>query len=279
MLLPGGLINTVKNKGDDNDNPLSKTFAFKEMTGEIELALMNNEQNVLINRVTTTLVHTLAQVGGQTPSHEVVLNLSVGDRQFLIRQLAKHLNLDTVWLTADCRVCSKPFDFLIQQSALPVKPASDSYPFTEVNTSQGKWTLRVPTGKDQERMSVSHEESIETLVRHLIVETDAPLPDYALTLDDLTCIEQALEETAPEVATEVITDCPACGKSNQLSINPYLCLELLGNTIFADIHTLASHYHWSERDILSLPRSRRQIYLRLVEKSRGMQNQGTVLPL
>ena len=286
MYLPGGIIGTAKSKGDDNDNELSKTFAFKEVTGEIELALANNgnlRPNTLINQVTTTLVQTLDQVGGKTPNRDLVLNLSVSDRQFLIRQLAKHLNLDEVWLTADCRFCSKQFDFFIRQSELPVKPAGQSYPFTEVNTSQGKLTLRVPAGKDQELINITDndEKNIKTLVHNLIVNTDTSLPkfNYAFTPDDLTCIEQALEETAPEVATKVVTNCPECGESNQIGINPYLCLEMVGNTIFADIHTLASHYHWSEKDILSLPRSRRQIYLRLIDNSQGAQNQRTMLPL
>ena len=34
--------------------------------------------------------------------------------------------------------------------------------------------------------------------------------------------------------------------------------------LFAEVHTLAYHYHWSEHEILSLPRARRHRYLELL---------------
>jgi hypothetical protein len=36
------------------------------------------------------------------------------------------------------------------------------------------------------------------------------------------------------------------------------------------VHVLASTYHWSERQILGLPRSRRRLYLDLIDRSRGV---------
>ena len=34
--------------------------------------------------------------------------------------------------------------------------------------------------------------------------------------------------------------------------------------LYTEVHHLALHYHWSERDILALPRGRRQRYLGLL---------------
>ena len=39
-----------------------------------------------------------------------------------------------------------------------------------------------------------------------------------------------------------------------------------------EVHTLAMQYHWSETDILSLPRERRRRYLRLIDRERGVHS-------
>jgi len=36
------------------------------------------------------------------------------------------------------------------------------------------------------------------------------------------------------------------------------------------VHTLAWYYHWSEAEILALPRARRQLYLSRIDRARGM---------
>lgn len=37
---------------------------------------------------------------------------------------------------------------------------------------------------------------------------------------------------------------------------------------FEQVHILASGYHWSERDILSMPRKRRNMYVQMLERDR-----------
>ena len=41
-------------------------------------------------------------------------------------------------------------------------------------------------------------------------------------------------------------------------------------SLLADVHRLAWHYHWSEAEILALPRGRRAHYLALIDAARGM---------
>lgn len=45
--------------------------------------------------------------------------------------------------------------------------------------------------------------------------------------------------------------------------------------LYLEVHHLALHYHWSERDILLLPRGKRQRYLALLvehfERSAGAE--------
>jgi hypothetical protein len=40
--------------------------------------------------------------------------------------------------------------------------------------------------------------------------------------------------------------------------------------LYDEVHALAWHYHWSEAEILALPRVRRQSYMSRVDRARGM---------
>ncbi len=267
MLLPGGVWRRGERRRD---------FAFKPITGEVELALAEAAESGagLPARVTAVLEAALAQIGGEPASKELVRGLTVADRQFLARLLAARLERDAVWLTARCRACGHDFDFHVQQSALPMKEAGAEV--ASVDTSLGRCRLRLPTGADQEAITDlgSEEEALRALVgRCLVAVGDEVAPDdapRALTEDDLKRIDEALEAVAPEVALRAQTECPECKSTNDVWLDPYLSLALHGGGLLQEIHALASAYHWSESEILRLPRSRRQVYLRLVDRARGM---------
>ena len=38
------------------------------------------------------------------------------------------------------------------------------------------------------------------------------------------------------------------------------------NQLFEQVHALALMYHWSEKDILSLPRKKRQMYVNMLKR-------------
>jgi hypothetical protein len=88
--------------------------------------------------------------------------------------------------------------------------------------------------------------------------------------NDLTTVEAALEAVSPEVALRVRTRCPGCDRENDVWVDPYLGLRGRGDDLFAEIHTLAAAYGWTEDEILRLPRRRRRTYLKLVDRARGL---------
>jgi hypothetical protein len=264
MELTGGLL---------VDGTLRRDCAFRPVTGAVELSMAEAIDNDVRwqERVTGVLVAALARLGGQKPTWERVHGLSVGDRHYLVRRLAVHLDRDEVWLTAHCRVCGHPFDVFIEQSKLPVKPAGDGYPFATADTRVGRLHVRVPTGADQAALAdVPPGEDAElALALRLIVEPRGVNP-AAVDADAVRAIEAAVEDVAPEVGTRAELACPECENVNEIEIDPYLCLEGGAEELLAEIHLLASHYHWGEREILRMPRSRRQTYIRFIEKARGM---------
>jgi hypothetical protein len=265
MLLPGGLW---------RDGARRRGFAFWPLTGEIELAVAEaGRAPHPVAAVTTVLAAALAEVGGERATPELVRELAVGDRQFLMRQLAAWLGCDGVWLTAPCGGCGATFDLYVEQTALPVKEAGEGYPFAAAETGRGRRRLRVPNGADQEVIAgLAEEEAVAELRRRCLAEDEAA--NGAGTGDlaeaDIAVFDAALEAVAPEVGLVALAACPDCGAEQRVTVDPYLCLTQAGSSLFGEIHALAMAYHWTEPAILALPAHRRRNYLQLIDRTRGM---------
>lgn len=253
---------------------LRKDCGFRPVTGALELAAAQSydSEEPWPDRVTRVLCEALEHVGGQRPSRELVHGASVGDRQYLARQLTVHLGRDESWLTATCASCDQPFDFPVQEAHLPAKPAGAGYPFASVDLSFGRVRVRVPTGADQSYLAAlgpAVRDPERALAHRLIVEPTG-VPEDDLSAEDVRLIEAAVEGIAPEVAVHARMVCPSCTAENLVILDPYAGLSRGAGELFADIHLLAGYYHWSESDILAMPRARRQVYTRLVDRARGM---------
>lgn len=267
-MLPGGVM---------REGSLRRDYAFRPITGEVELGLAEAVARAedLPGQVTMALRSMLAHIGGLPPDDELVSGMSVGDRQFLMTRLAGVLGQDKVWVTASCSRCGEAFDFLLEPARLPAKPAGDGYPTVRIHTDRGSLSLRIPTGADQRAIldldmadlrAARHE-----LAKRCITAWDGGDPaGLVLDEDEVSAIEAAIESVAPEVACEAQASCPECGFLNRVEIDPYFILGRTGGDLFEDIHTIASHYHWSESEILRLPRWRRLRYLALINRSGGM---------
>jgi len=261
MTLPGGLWRHGECRRD---------WSFRPLTGEIELSILEAGLGGgnIPQRVTAVLSTALAELGGAAAQPDTVRALSVADRQFLMRQLAAVTGLDDSWVGARCLACGAGFDIPVRESELPVKTAGAGYPFANVETSLGPVRFRVPVGADQEAIAgiADPQEARRALALRCAVE----LPPGELSEDDLERAEHALEAIAPEVATQAQTACPDCCRPATVHLDPYRWLAAADRGLFLDIHLLASAYHWSEAEILALPRERRRLYLSLVDRSRGM---------
>ncbi|QSV45782.1 hypothetical protein [Geobacter benzoatilyticus] len=265
MGLPGGIL---------HDGARRRDFAFRHLTGAVELALAEaaGAGATLPAKVTAALAAALEHVGGKPPVPETVSGLAVADRQFLMGRLATGLGLGESWLTARCGRCGERFDFSVTHADLPVKEAGEGYPFTTVATSLGPCRFRVPTGADQEFLAGIEDEgeACRSLVGRCLVDFPGE-GQPSFTADDMARIESALEAVAPEVAVSVQAACPACGTTHVIDVDPYGALSRNdGGWLLREIHILAATYHWSEGEILALPLERRRRYLELIDRARGM---------
>jgi hypothetical protein len=119
--------------------------------------------------------------------------------------------------------------------------------------------VRRPTGDDLARWRERPPTDAE-IVAALGGPTDAP--------DDVAAeIGAVLDAADPLVDIVVRTACPACGQAVELPVD--LEGELLARArrdqdrILEDVAALAGAFHWSEAEILALPRARRARYLEL----------------
>ena len=223
--------------------------------------------------VSRALLASLEWLAGEPPTRAAVDALCVADRQFLMRALEAHLGHGSGWFEASCTQCAARFDFRIDLADLPHKPAGSGFPQAAVTLGRRRLRLRVPSGADQIRvLGEDPAARREALLRALeIPAADGcrRLPAQLREADFARC-EGALEAVAPQLALEVAAACPECGHSNRVGLDPYGVLGHGAAGLLADVHRLAWHYHWSEGEILALPRGRRAHYLRLVDAARGM---------
>jgi hypothetical protein len=263
MLLPGGVWSGDRRR---------REYAFRPVTGETELALAEIAAGggSVPERVTAALAATLAHAGGAAPTPAAVAGFAVADRQYLMRKLTATLGRAQERITVRCTACGEPFDIAVNHAGLPVKEAGDGYPFACVETSAGRYRFRVPAGGDQQAIAAIEDEAraIGVLVMRCLT-LEGPAPEFAAA--DVAAIEAAIEKVAPEAATAVQSACPECHAAQNVNVDPYVALSACSaDRLLEEIHLLASTYHWSESEILSLPLARRRRYLRLIDRDGGV---------
>ena len=267
MELPGGLL---------EEGRILRDYRFAPVDGALELVLTDSFEDGDNHsaRVTRVLSEALETLAGKPADRQTVRALCVGDRQFLMRQLSALLEPGTRWQTARCHACGELFEISYEHAALPVKPAGEDFPRARVATAQGEVWVRSPTGEDQEYLApiADDHQALDLLLWRLVSPVDDGTDWDPGRFDDqeIEAIERAVEDISPEVATHSQSHCPHCDVLNLVAVSPYACLKGSPRNLFEELHTLALHYHWSEREILALPKSRRRIYLGLIDRSRNM---------
>jgi len=256
---------------------LEKDIVFRPLNGHAEQALLELESSGQSSPgfVTAMLGAMIDRVGREVFGKEHAADLCIADRQWLMLQLARHLNGDQVWLTSVCGSCSSSFDIPLDLSELPTRAAGKDFPRFHLSVQDYDVVLRVPTGSDQDALAGMNDESASSfLLKRCVLSVDGEAPEGqwfdALPEAAIQSIETALEDASPAVTTALAIQCPDCGADQVVKLNPYGFFRSGLNGLLEQVHMLAWHYHWSEQDILSLPRQRRYAYLQLIDASRGM---------
>jgi len=173
--------------------------------------------------------------------------------------------IPTLALVQRCRSCAELLEVHVEAHAF-VRDEG----ITEFEWAPGSGQIlrfALPTGREQRAWSQTGDLTIDVMARQLIRGVDdlAPSASWKFPEAWIDGLAQELERRDPLTALEIDTQCPACGVAASFEVD--LEARLIGQLyarqrkILAEIHRLASAYHWSETAILRLPAWRRRHYL------------------
>jgi hypothetical protein len=283
-LLPGGYV--------DGAGAVHRHVELTSLSGREEEFLASNGRWDSASLVTVVLSRCVQRLGSISPvSKEVMRDLLIADRQVLLLKLRELTFGDRIRTTI---VCSWPdcanrvdIDFSIQD--IPIKESEDKGPAYKMQLSPQaaftgddgevyrEITFRLPNGGDQETIApllVENEAmAAEMLLGRCILgigriknpglERVSQLPALARME-----IEGQMEAIAPQVELTMEGECPECGREFAVPFDHHgfifgelrTSLDLL----YREVHYLAFHYHWSEREIMAMPREKRRKYIEVL---------------
>jgi hypothetical protein len=287
--LPGGYW--------DTNGQLYREFELAGLNGrdEEELAAATAAQSATV--VTEVLSRCVRRIGDISPvSPEVARRLLVGDRHYLLLGLRQATFGDRVTANLFCPWpdCGERVSVDFSIADVPVQQARHRAPLHTVTLpacgDDGPpidVTFRLPNGADQEEVSgslASNEAAALTLLLSRCIKRIGPheSPDEhriaALSAAERSEIEQRMEELAPRVSQVMDTTCAECGRpfTAPFDIHRFFFGELRTDdeVLYHEVHYLAYHYHWSEREIMQLPRDKRQKYIEVLADAIEVLNSG-----
>ena len=275
-ILPGGYL--------DDDGKLHQQVALYPLRGAEEKLIAQKGHASQAALVTTVLSQCIRRIGTiDDVTEEIVRNLLVGDRQVLLLKLREITFGQRIQAVINCSWpdCGKQLDIDFSTENIPVTRSLQKQRFYEMTLSEQAGhkavTFRLPNGHDQERIAHLVEQN-KTLAEDLLlsqciqsigplslpeIENIAALPALAKTE-----IEQEMDRLAPKISLTMEAFCPECERkfSADFDLQEFILRELHTqlDLIFKEVHYLAYHYHWSEKDILGMTRENRRRYIEIL---------------
>ncbi len=264
-------------------------------TGKVEELLGETANSgCLASAVTILLTHCIQRIGAVSDiTPEIVRNLLVADRDYLMLKLRQLTNGDRVEATLACpnSQCGEKIDIDFDLRQIPIKSGEiSSWVFTIEVPKQAacedsggdkyyKIEFRLPNGGDQEELAplaVNNEsEAVNTLLARCIQQIDG-IGEFdetyikKLSLSARRKIENTMAELAPQVDLEMEAQCPECEQifSFPFNMSQFFLDEMKVNLeqLYQEVHFLAFYYKWSEAEILSMTRKKRRTYLQLLSE-------------
>jgi hypothetical protein len=196
--------------------------------------------------------------------------LSIGKRIECLLLLAAGGADTALGFPFKCSGCGEEIELEITLGEISaLQREADSAEIISVDVGDRRLEFRKPTGRDQElwgEIPFSDERSLAAeLISTLIVRREAL---ESIDTGDFGIIEAAIQETDPLVDLSCSVGCGECDELNKYEID--LTETALGmlrraqNRLVVMIHRIASHYHWSEKEIFDIPHWRREQYLELI---------------
>lgn len=290
-LLPGGFL--------DTSGQCLRDVALRALSGrEEELLVGQGKQMSSAALITELLTRCVIRLGNRTGIDAAeARQLLVADRQYLLLVLRRLTFGPTVQATIPCpwRDCDQRIDIDFSLDDIPIIAAPNlaaAYTVELVlapeTDARLQVSFRLPNGADQEAIAplaqTNPAQALSALLARCIVswpgiEQMTAAQAAALPARVRAQLELEMEAHAPSVDLTMEGECPQCKRSFTLplSVQDLFFGEFRASTdmLYREVHHLAFHYHWSESEIMAMPRERRQQYLSIlaseIERRHEMQ--------
>ncbi|SCY82281.1 hypothetical protein [Desulfoluna spongiiphila] len=274
--LPGGYV--------DDDGGIHREVVLGPLTGAQEKAMAQQGNASPAARVTWILASCIRRIGTLDEITEAhARHLLVGDRQFLLLKLREITFGHEMSAVTRCSRpdCGERLDIEFTTDTVPVVRAPQECRFMTLEFplkphKAEPVTFRLPNGEDQEHLAhlaTENEALAATLLLARCVRSMGPQGDAPQSREKIknlseqarAQIEEAMERLAPKVVTTMEAFCPECKRHFSVAFDlQSFVLKELGtrlDLLFQEVHYLAFHYHWSEKEILGMTRADRRRYI------------------
>jgi hypothetical protein len=192
----------------------------------------------------------------------------VGERTAaLLALVGETEGAEAIALSVRCEAagCGARLEIELPYAALAAPPPA-SQTITIHRDDGDAFSLRRPTGEDlrawRSLRPASREQALLAMLTSLRIAGEPRPGDAARAAD-------ALADADPLVAFSVVCVCPTCGHQAEHEIDlEGLALQRLAarqRALLHEVHTLASHYGWTESEIFAVAPPRRARYVELIE--------------
>ncbi len=281
-LLPGGLVDGLVVHREAVLGPLS---------GREEELLAARPGVSSAARVTEVLARCVRRIGPVEATADVVRRLLVADRQLLLMTLRATTFGDRVEGTLACPWphCGARMDLDFSLADVPVVPwrepaatyrielDEEDAPEDDAGRRHRTLTFRLPNGEDQEALedllADDPARALTGLLARCLLGTETGWDDTADLAARLSprarlAVEREMEARAPRLDLDLDVTCPECGRASTVpfDVQDFFFGELSTSRdlLYRQVHYLAYHYHWSEREILEMPRDKRRAYIEVL---------------
>ena len=204
-------------------------------------------------------------------TEDAAWNLPVGARTEALVALATLSDSRPLIIALRCphTACGEALEIEIEPGELRSVCQDRERDVVNVRLGNNWLELRRPTGRDQRNWLGTHWPDIETARARMLASLLSAPPGDSLDPPAIAALEDELAIIDPLVAFNLAVICPACGETAEhpgdLGRHALATLRQIHDRMFESVARLATHFHWTEPEILALPLWRRERYLALAE--------------
>jgi hypothetical protein len=281
VLLPGGYM--------DDQGRLHREADLVPLTGRDEERLAESDPSAPAVFVTALLTCCVRRLGTVSPvSSDMVRRLSIADRLYLVLKFREATCGGRIQGTVQCprEHCREKVDIDFWLHDVPIRESTEKGPLYTRELSPDacvdgepdercrEITFRLPNGDDQEAISRAAEDNeskaLDLLLTRCVQHIGAVSNRGSELIGQLSPLARAeiaqhIESVAPSVDLTLAAECPECGREFAVpfDLQRFVLAECQTSRerLYREVHELAYRYHWSEGEIMALPREKRRSYL------------------